>query len=423
VVLRGRHLRLVLVFAFAGWCLGSASLAAQSPAVTPTLDDLLSGTTLNDVWLHINARDWADLQANYRENTYYPADFEWQGVRVRNAGVRTRGRISRNDRKPSLRVDFNRYVTGQQFLGVKAIVLNSLWMDPSMLRDRLSMLLFRRMGIPAPREGHVRLFIGANREYAGVYSVVEEVNPAFLQANFNQNDGYLYEYHIQGAYGFEDPGPDLDWYRPRFDAQTHENGSTVELYAPVQSLVETVNAASPSDLRGALADVLDIDTFITQIAIQNFVAQQDGLVGQFGMNNFYLYRFEAQSLSQIIPWDQDGSFRMIDMPPWQNMDTNVLAAKIWADPTYRDLYLRKLVEVATLAGPWLEDEVVREYAQLREAVSVDPLAPYPFEQFESEVAFIQQFARDRAAIIRSYVEQVSPSVLGDGFAGGRKARR
>ena len=410
---RAQRRRLVAVLVLVGWCLDGVPLASQAPASTPPLDDLLNGSTLNDVWLHINAKDWADLHANYREGTYYPADLEWRGVRVRNAGVRVRGRFTRNDRKPSLRVDFNRYVTGQQFLGVKAIVLNSLWMDPSMLRDRLSMLLFRRMGIPAPRAAHIRLFVGANREFAGVYSVVEEVNPAFLEANFNQNDGYLYEYHIQDAYGFEQPDRDLDWYRVRFDAQTHENGSMFELYAPVRSLVETINAASPSNLRRDLADVLDIDVYLTEIAVQNFVAQQDGLVGQFGMNNFYLYRFEGRSLSQVIPWDQDGSFRILDMPPWHQMDTNVLAAKIWTDPTYRDVYLRKILEVATLAGPWLEEEVGREYAQVREAVAADPLAPYPFEQFETEVAFIQQFARDRADIVRRYVAEFAPSVPDD----------
>ena len=41
------------------------------------------GSTLNDIWLHINARDWEDLRATYREGTYYPVDFEWAGLRVR----------------------------------------------------------------------------------------------------------------------------------------------------------------------------------------------------------------------------------------------------------------------------------------------------------------------------------------------------
>ena len=34
--------------------------------------------------------------ATYLENTYYPADVTWNGIRVRNAGVRSRGRGSRS---------------------------------------------------------------------------------------------------------------------------------------------------------------------------------------------------------------------------------------------------------------------------------------------------------------------------------------
>ena len=86
-----------------------------------------------------------------------------------------------------------------------------MWHDPSMLHDRLSMLTFRRVGIPAPRQAHVRLFVGAGREYAGVYAISEEVSKTFLAANFGGDDGYLDQFHHQPdeIYRFEDPGPDL----------------------------------------------------------------------------------------------------------------------------------------------------------------------------------------------------------------------
>jgi hypothetical protein len=61
-----------------------------------------------------------------------------------------------NGHKPSFRVDFNRYVTGQTFFGLDALTLDSSWQDPSMITNRLSMLIFRRMGIAAPRVAHVR---------------------------------------------------------------------------------------------------------------------------------------------------------------------------------------------------------------------------------------------------------------------------
>ena len=383
----------------------------------PAADSLLDGSTLNDIWLHLNARDWESLHTHYRDDTYYPVDFEWNGTRIRNSGIRVRGSATRVDRKPSFRIDFNRYVTGQDLFGLKAIVLNNAWHDPAMLKDRLSMLTFRRMGIPAPRQAHVRLFVGAGREYAGVYVISEEISKTFLTANFGEDTGYLYEFHHQtdDSYGFQDPGPNLNWYIPRFDPKTHETESVANLYLPVRDLIEAVNDAPQSDLESKLADYLDVNTFITELAIQNFMAQTDGLVGGVGMNNFYLYRFAGKRLSILIPWDQDNSFNTLEeMPPWAGMSGNVLAAKIWDEPKYRAIYLAKLLEVAdSVSGPggWLETEASREYLQIREAALLDPMTPYSNEQFEAANAFLQQFARERGNVVRQYVAQLAPDIV------------
>ena len=386
--------------------------AAQSEA--RSADALLDGSALNDVWIHINARDWRDLHAHYLEDTYYPADFEWQGVNVRNSGIRARGDTTRNGQKPSVRVAFNRYVGGQELLGLDAVVLNSVWLDPSMIRDRLSMLVFRAAGVPAPRQAHVRLFVGANREYAGVYAVSEEIDEKFAAAMLHDRDGYLFEFHRQNGdpWGFEDPGPDLRWYVPRFDPRTHQTASVPTLYMPVRDLVEAVNRARPSELERDLAEYLDLKTFITMLAVQNFVAQTDGLVSGVGMNNFYLYRYAGTRLSVIIPWDQDNSFSQIMMPPWQQLEANVLTLKIWSEPKYRAMYLSALLDIADLtASGWLEQEARREYDQIREAAHADQFAPYPQDRFEQDQALVQQFARERAAIVRQYVSSLAPELL------------
>jgi len=386
-------------------------------AAQASVDALLDGSTLNDVWLHVNARDWQDLHTHYLDDAYYPVDFEWQGTRIRNSGIRVRGNATRNDHKPSFRIDFNRYVDGQDFFGLKAIVLNNQWHDQSMLHDRLSMLVFRRMGIPAPRQAHVRLFVGAGREYAGVYTISEEVSKTFLQANFGEDDGYLYEFHKQTGevYQFEDPGPSLDWFVPRFEPKTHETDSVANLYLPVRSLIQAINGAPPDDLESQLGEYLDVNTFITELAIQNFMAQTDGLVGGVGMNNFYLYRFAGKRLSLLIPWDQDNSFNALeDMPPSYGMNRNVLTDKIWNEPKYRAIYLSKLLEVADSvsgAGGWLETEATREYLQIRDAAHADPLTPYANELFEAANAFVQRFARERGDIVRADVRNAAAQAL------------
>ena len=405
-----RRLALALLL-LAPWASG-IPLRAESTA--DHVNALLDGSVLNDIWLHINARDWEDLHTHYREGTYYPVDFEWEGTKLRNAGIRIRGNTTRNDRKPSFRIDFNRYVEGQDLAGLKALVLNNGWHDPSLVHDDLSMLLFRTLGIPAPRQAHVRLFVGANREYAGVYVISEEISKTFLAANFGEDNGYLYEFHHQDGerYGFQDPGPDLGWYIPRFGPKTHETESVAGLYMPIRSLVEAVNDARQSDLEDTLADYLDVSTFITELAVQNFLAQTDGLVGGVGMNNFYLYRFAGKRLSMLIPWDQDNSFSRLNMPPSENMSDNVLAAKIWNEPKYRNAYLGKLLDIADLLSTdWFERQAQREYEQIREAAYTDPLTPFSREDFDQANAFVQQFARERGGIVRQYVRSMAPEVI------------
>ena len=57
------------------------------------------------------------------------------------------------------------------------------------------MSVFRRVGIAAPREAHVRLFVGSARQFMGLYTVVDAIDLPFLQRAFGVPDAYLYEYH------------------------------------------------------------------------------------------------------------------------------------------------------------------------------------------------------------------------------------
>ena len=75
---------------------------------------------------------------------------------MEQVGIRSRGDGSRNEEKPGLKIDFNKYVKTQEFHGYKTMVLDNLWQDPSLMRERLAFLVFEAMGIPAPQIAHAR---------------------------------------------------------------------------------------------------------------------------------------------------------------------------------------------------------------------------------------------------------------------------
>ena len=395
---------------------GTSPSTAGSGPEAPFFDD----TILQDIGLSINPKDWQSLQDHYLDNTYYNCDFRWRNIVVRNIGIRSRGTGSRSGVKPGLRLDFNHYVTDQTFLGLKSAVLRNNTQDASNMHERISMLLFRRVGEAASREAHTTLSI--NNAYAGLYTIVESVDKAFLQRNLGEDSGYLfkYDYPVDGApYYFEDRGSDPTTYVPLpFKPETNETDPRPEF---VQRLVATINQTSDANFRNAIADWIDLNQFVRHVAVEHFVADNDGYTSDYGgMNNYYFYRFNNRNLFTFIAWDKSEAFkggknysifRNISDGPFAGK--NVLLTRALALPDIYNAYLDALLACARSAaelapgatsGPgWMEREIQREYAQIRDAARSDPQKLFSNDDFEAEVANILDFARNRSAIVTQQV--------------------
>src|SRR5262245_50669598 len=174
----------------------AAGQTTPAPAPDPTAP-FFDDSVVQEIRLSINTKDWNTLKVNYLLNDYYPCDFKWGAITVRNVGIRSRGTGSRSGVKPGLRVDFDRYTTNQTFLGMKSFVLRNNTQDQSNMHERVAMLFLRRLGILAPREAHVKLYI--NNVYSGLYTIVESVDKDFLMDAFAENGGYLYKYDYNVA--------------------------------------------------------------------------------------------------------------------------------------------------------------------------------------------------------------------------------
>lgn len=390
-----------------------ATLLAPSASAQDAAAAFFDDGSLQTIQLRINSSDWAQLQANFKDNTYYPCDLVWQGQTVRNVGIRSRGLGSRSQSKPGLRVDFDRYSTDQEFLGLKSFVLDNLTQDPAGMRERLSMKLFERLGIPAPRETYVRLQV--NSTYVGLYAIVESIDKRFLRRYDGLDaDGFLFEYNWLDVWQFAYPGSDLDTYRALFSAQTHEKDSTATLYDPIEAFVRTVN--SSTDLAREIEPYLDVPGFLKFLAAELFVSESDGLTGYAGMNNFYLYRTPNRTEFRFVSWDKDNAFKAVDQSVFQGTGDNVLTRRILEQPAWRSHYLNMLLEVANAADArdgdatdtslptWLQSELERQYGQIRQAMLEDPNKPYSNDEFEAAVETLRAFARDRGALVRAEVQ-------------------
>jgi len=392
-------------------------LSAPAATSAQTPDDFFNSEALQRIDLLVNSRDWEKLKANFQVNDYYPADVRWNGITVRNVGIRSRGLSTRSGTKPALRVDINRYTSGQLFLGLKSFLLDNLVSDPTGIRERLTMKMYERMGLPAPREAHVTLYV--NNEYAGLYVVIESIDKDFLKRVFGEtngdteNDGYLFEFKFQDPpWVFNYMGSDLAPYASRFEPTTHEQASPETLYRPIEAMTRTVNESNDGSFMASVGAYIDLPLFMRHLAVQTFVAEVDGLLGFAGMANFYFYRFEQSTRSQFIPWDEDRSFANHDRPILLGIDDNVLARKAMAQGSLRDAFFAGLLEAANAAAEptgdpaaptWIEREIRQQRSRITEMMRSDPVKPFSNDDYEAAMNDLAAIARARIDFVRTEV--------------------
>lgn len=403
--------RLALALAVAVIGLGSLTVAqVQFPTSLPS-DALFNSAVLNRIDIRINSTDWEKLKQNFQENEYYPADLVFNGETVRNVGIRSRGLGSRSGTKPGLRVDMNRYTDDQTFLGLSAFILDNLTQDPSTVHETVAMKLFAKLGIPAPREAHVRLYV--RDQYAGLYVAIEEVNKQFLARVYGsigedvQNDGGLFEYDYTDIWQFNYLGSDLAPYKLRFSRQTEENKPDQDSYGPIETIVRLANDLPSSQYLSVLGERLDLPQFMKYMAAQNFVAQNDGFLGYAGMNNFYFYRLENTLKHQFIAWDEDNAFAFPDFSLTERHNDNTLMRKAMEVPELRSEYYNGLRAAINAADEptgadglgWLEAEIRRQTDLITSAIQEDPVKPYTFDEFQNARVAMILFAQTRSRFV------------------------
>jgi spore coat protein CotH len=374
-------------------------LVDRTSVSAQTADDLFDPRTLQEIRLAVNAQDLQLLHQNFADNTYYPADLVWRDQRVRNIGIRSRGSGSRNGTKLGLKLDFNNYVDGQKFLGFKDLVLDNLWQDPAMLRERTSMALFARLGLPAPREAFVRLYI--NDAYQGLYAIVEPVDKDFLKRTTGEDEGYLFEYEWTFNFYGEDLGDDLAPYKALFSPETHEDEPDFALYRDIRFLFREVNAQEDAGWEDRVDDFLDLKQFVTQAAIEAYLSELDGLIGGWGMNNFYLYRPGTSRQHRVFPWDKDNTFQSAESSVLLRAEENHILKRALERDDLRAVYLQTLENCAqaSLQDDWLAQEIAITADLVTPSAHEDTLKPVTNAQYDAGIQSLKDFAATRPLFV------------------------
>jgi spore coat protein CotH len=369
----------------------SATSAPPSATLPPGGSPIFDPTLLHDARLEIDPSAWKALRENYLSNQYYAANFSVDGVAVAQVGIRSRGLGSRSEEKPGLKIDFNRYVPSQEYYGYKTLVIDNLTQDASMLRERLSFLVFEAMGIASPRNAHARLIV--NGEYWGVFALVEPVSKPFLRRRFGEDSGNLFNYEWREpddsewrGYDFEWRGDNPDEYVP-VPFQPETNKDKPDVATGLVAFVRAINETPSESFVAAIGSRIDVDRLLIHLATENALAERDGLVGDFSLNNFYLYEYGQKNRFVFIPWDRDNSFTSAAWLLYRNLHQNVLTLRLTDDPAKRQFYADAVVRAATnYVNPrWLTPQLETAYQQIRQAALADVRKPYSNGDFEEAV--------------------------------------
>jgi spore coat protein H len=337
--------------------------------------------------------------------------------------------------KPSYKIDLNKYVKGQKLAGVSTINLHNNTVDTSWMNEVLAYRLYRDAGTPAPRTAYARVYVTVTgkqtREYAGLYSLAENVDEDFVEDRYKVNAGALFKPVTTAL--FHDLGKDWKAYNQIYDPKTEPTAADTARVTEFSSLV---TSASDQTFAARFAEFVDVDAFAKHMAVVVWLGNPDSLLSQG--QNFYLYLHPTTKKFVFIPWDQDHSFGQF--APWRSAESqqqldilrpwspgsfatpgqNRFIERVFALEAFKKPYLANLASLArTVAAPARLLSQIDELARvLQPVVAAEPMparaesfklaigeATYPrFINTNVPLVPIKVFVRNRDASVRRQLQ-------------------
>jgi cysteine-rich repeat protein len=261
------------------------------------------------------AGDFSALKNDSTNSQFFQAELSCGNEPSQIVGVR-RKRSGLTD-KPGLKVDFNFFIQGGNFQGLKKLSLESGISEGSttgdartLIAENLAWQLMVRSGAYSGRAAFARIFV--NGELIGVYNNVEQVDKRFLQTRLGDNSGWL----------FKLSGVD-DGYKT--------NETLPNPFEDLLCILDKNPCAPPAgDLKAYLSEHLEVTQLLLMGGVNAIITNHDAPI--FKNNNFYFYDWEFGP-RVYFPWDLDSVMGIVDFPIFgtpqsTNFTDNLLLAEI-----------------------------------------------------------------------------------------------
>ncbi len=286
------------------------STSILSGQIAPPSSSVFDKDSVHEIRLTFKQPDWYEQLTttynNFRDNTpYLEGSLVWGQYKFDSVGVRFKGNSSYNGartRKKPFRIKLNEFVKGQKIDKMASFSLSNGWNDPSFIREKAYYELADKAGLPAARSNFAALYV--NDEYLGLYILGEVVNGDFLDNHFAKADsgGNLYKADEPGA-NLAYLGDDPVAYQQTFSKESNEEEND---WSDLVELARVFGQTPASELPSKLNNLIDVDSFLTALALDNLTVNTDSYVGM--AQNYYLYRRSSDRKWVWIPWDPSLAF-------------------------------------------------------------------------------------------------------------------
>jgi len=287
--------------------------------------------------------------------------------------------------------------------GEKEFHLNAEFMDPSIMRNKLSFDFFTEIGVLAPKAQHILLHI--NDGIVGIYLKLESVDEFYLQKR-GLPTGPIY-YAVNSDANFSLIQARADEVKESLEAGYDRKYGTDADDDYLRELVYKINTTPRASFEETISKIVDVDNYLRWlsgvICTQNF----DGFI-----HNYALYRNSQTKQFYMIPWDYDGTWgrnfngKELNHTYLTIDGYNTLTARILDVPSFRKQYCNILQEIlnTTFTVEHMEPKITELYTMLRPYVLLDPYKKDSIDKFDAEPEFILTFIQNRNEFLRNSIE-------------------
>ncbi len=256
------------------------------------------------------------LVANYATSTYMKANLTLTDstgtTTFTDVGVRLKGNSSYSHpgTKKSFKIDFNKYVSGQKYDGLKKLNFSNGYKDPSLIREKIFFDVSREFGVPAPRANFANVYM--NGTLWGFYTVIEQIDDQFLDWRILDDDGNLFKAGSNfgggpGGGGDEADllyyGEDQSEYEDLYELKSNEDEND---WSDLIDFTNFITNSSDTEFDEELVNHLEVDEYIKSAAMDNVFSNLDSYTNS--ARNYYVYHNLTSEKWEWIKWDGNESF-------------------------------------------------------------------------------------------------------------------